>query len=220
MKSTPGTSNSESKTICIFGGAFNPPQLAHVGTMLELLDHPATERIIILPSGNRADKSFGIEAVHRVGMIQAMVDHLIQIKGDRVSVDWYFLEHPEIETTTRNEYAHVRSKCGERVSHVFGSDVLEAMTTWWDLDAGVGESTLFVAQEVPKTIVIRAGYEIIPESVQAKLANVQNIITLQHPSEISSTQIRNPATTIEELYKLVPETVAQYIIQNRLYHFL
>ncbi len=118
----------------IYGGAFNPPHLAHTGVIEELMGHPETEKVIILPSGTRLDKSFGISEIHRIGMIQAMVRELAAKYTGRVLYDPYFLDHPQIPTTTRNEYAHTQATYGSEVSHVFGSDVLKGMVTWWDLD--------------------------------------------------------------------------------------
>lgn len=190
-----------------------------MGVIQSLLADDRNAQVVILPSGMRADKTFSIPEVHRIEMIRAMVEELREHFRDRIVLDLYFAEHPEIATTTYNEYHYARGAYGESISHVFGTDVLDAMVSWWDLDKITGTNTHFVAKQVPKTIFIRPGYDTIAHETSQVISNIRSVISLENQLEISSTHVREHISTEAELFVAVPASVARYILAHQLYNF-
>ena len=169
----------------------------------------------------RADKLYGLSVEDRKEMLARMVSDILRSDSTstgapRVILDTYFIDHPEIQTTSRAEYAHATAHHSSPVRLVYGADVLPAMVEWWDLDRTTGINTLHVAKNVPKTIVTRPETPPLSPEIAAQLAETEYLeMTRQFGG--SSTQARTAPsrTALDEV--VIPE-IADYIVENNLYN--
>lgn len=96
--------------IAIYGGAFNPPTLAHARVVSEVLKRQAATHIILSPSGVREDKNFGISQAERRRLIEIFFE-VLKKDGLSISLDTYFFEGKNAGiTTTAAEEGYFREK--------------------------------------------------------------------------------------------------------------
>ena len=56
--------------IYIFGAAFDPPHVGHSAIVRALLHYKNPEKVILMPSGKRNDKSYNVSDEHRLAMLE------------------------------------------------------------------------------------------------------------------------------------------------------
>lgn len=125
------------KTTIIYGGAFNPPTLAHEMILKRLVEyaHQNMAEVWLLPSGNRNDKIIGAQKNHRLEYLGAMIEscgeasvHICEVELDRPC---------DIETYDTVVYLNKKYQDRQFV-WVFGCDSINTMETWkngeWLLD--------------------------------------------------------------------------------------
>ncbi len=59
--------------IYILGGAFDPPHAGHSAIVRSILHYKNPNKIIIIPSGKRDDKSYTVSDEHRLEMLDIFV---------------------------------------------------------------------------------------------------------------------------------------------------
>ena len=208
--------------IYIFGAAFDPPHSGHSAIIRALLHYKNPEKIIIIPSGKRNDKSYNVSDEHR----KKMCDIFISEIGDpRVIVDYYFLDTFTDEMITQDVDIYAREKYGEDIIHVFGTDTIASMPDW--------DEEQYAAKVIRKLFVPRGNETdslgMTKEKIQ-ELGNIENyeLFTDSHIPDISSTEIRKiipEYTTLKHLFDENPKfiipglskRISQYILENRLY---
>lgn len=62
--------------IYILGGAFDPPHAGHSAMVRSILHHRNPNKIIIIPSGKRNDKSYAVSDEHRIAMLRIFCDEI------------------------------------------------------------------------------------------------------------------------------------------------
>ena len=113
--------------IYIFGAAFDPPHSGHSAIIRALLHYKNPEKIIIIPSGKRNDKSYNVSDEYRKKMCDIFIE---EISDSRVIVDYYFLDTFTDEMITCDVDIYAREKYGEDIVHVFGTDTIASMSSW------------------------------------------------------------------------------------------
>ena len=91
--------------IYIFGAAFDPPHVGHSAIIRAIFHYKNPEKIIIIPSGKRDDKSYHVSDEHRLAMLQIFCD---EINDSVIPV-----------TLTKEESAH-KIKKPEQILHASG----------------------------------------------------------------------------------------------------
>jgi len=91
------------------------------------LHYKNPEKIIIIPSGKRNDKSYHVSDEHRLAMLQIFAS---EIGDERVVIDDFFIKNWEGEMITRDVDIYAREKYGDGIVHVFGTDTIEFMPEW------------------------------------------------------------------------------------------
>ena len=69
--------------IYIFGAAFDPPHVGHSAIIRALLHFRNPEKIIIIPSGKRNDKSYHVSNEHRLAMLEIFCDEINLPEADK-----------------------------------------------------------------------------------------------------------------------------------------
>ena len=65
-----------SKKIVIYGGAFNPPHIGHAIAIENVLRLFPCDEIWVMPTADRHDKKIKVDGVHRVQMLNLMVQEI------------------------------------------------------------------------------------------------------------------------------------------------
>lgn len=189
--------STERREAIIYGGAFNPPTLAHELVAQSCVDY-ARERqaeFWVLPSGNRIDKSIAVDRETRLAYIGAMVMGLNAV-GVKVEVPTLELDR-RVPVETFDTVTELAARHPDYdMTWVFGADSTETMGSWkegqWLLD------------HLPKLIIERPG------SVVNPLARQATLLTVRTP-DVSSTEVRQRLAGQESVNDLVPATVAKLL---------
>ncbi|MBC7498104.1 epoxyqueuosine reductase QueH [Candidatus Gracilibacteria bacterium] len=224
--------------IYILGGAFDPPHAGHSAIVRSVLHYKNPEKIIIIPSGQRDDKSYTVSDEQRLAMLDIFVGEIADI---RIIIDDFFLTKWEGNMITRDVDLYARGKYGEDICHIFGTDTIESMSEW--------DSEQYAAKTVYKLFVPRSvghDHEVgndpekqkkIPNDdwiasylVRTEKLGILNFefLTEANIPDISSTEIRRiipeyatiHARFDEDPRFIIPglsRKISRYILENKLY---
>ena len=191
--------------IAVFGGAFNPPTIAHYEVAKHLLGLPFVESLLFVPVGDHYNKAGLIPAFHRVKMLEIMVSNLSNARISKVEIDAVqALKTLETLEKIQNKYPK------EQLAFVMGADNLCGLTNWYKYEKLI---------EMFKIIIVNRGevdvYQLIEEKFSFATTNflvIDDFIKM----DISSSQYRDDLTKGE---LLLPAVVA-YIEKHGLYRVL
>lgn len=190
--------------IGIFGGAFDPVHLGHVKIAESFLASNIIDKLLVLPtpaSPHKKDKEqtpFG----HRYEMLK-----LVFQEYDKVFVSDLESHLPKPSYTLRTIETLQEKHPENKYFLCIGEDSLAAFNTWWKYEEILLRTPLIVAS--------RPG----SESSTISREILERAIFIDHTEvDVSSTEIRKKARMEDDSLKsLVPESVAHYIFNNKLY---
>lgn len=187
------------KTI-IYGGAFNPPTLAHQTIVQACVDYaePRGADVWLLPSASRKDKNIPVPKEYRLELIQALLDD-VQVRTVSVAVHTLELDHPEPTETFRTVRTLERFYPDRQFVWVFGSDSLASMSTWRHGD--------WLLKHLPILTVQR---DTLPYPLPGN-SQPLGVAT----SRLSSTEVRRRLTTGEAYDDLVGRSVGALLAKNK-----
>lgn len=183
----------------VYGGAFNPPTIAHQKIAEELVRcaRPQNAGVIILPSGNRSDKQIDTPLNIRLDYLKAMIADI----GDRgviVSIETMEL-YRGYEIQTSETAVEMSAKYpNDELVWVFGSDSFNTIPEW--------EGGAQLLEDLSMMIIERPGYPVNPA-----LYSTQEKITLSSVSGTSSTEVRNRMVRGDDFRELVGANVHRVI---------
>jgi len=186
----------------IFGGAFNPPTIAHYEIAKHVLQLPLVTSLTFVPVGDHYEKPDLISACHRYRMLAIMTEFLpktsiskVEIKSDR-----------EMKTIETLEYMQ-KNKPHEKFAFLMGADNLGKLTEWHDYEKLIRNFKLLILDrgELDIQMVIDEHFAFAKE----------NFIVIDDfkKNDISSTAYRND---LSKKGFLLPEVVT-YIKKHELY---
>ena len=190
------------KRIGLFGGTFDPPQLAHLALALAARDALQLDEVRWTPSGQPWQKSHAVtDARHREAMVR------LAIAGER----GFVLERCELERAgpsyTLQTVQELRlSRPDAQWVLLIGADQYNNLHTWRGWRELLGLVTLAVAPR--PGVAMRADPDV---------AGVPHQAVPLPPMPISATDIRARVQRGESISGLVADTVASYIDQHHLY---
>ncbi len=217
------------KRIAIYGGTFDPVHLAHLEIARSVLRLFDIDELLFVPA-QRAPHKLEQDVtlpVHRYAMLA-----LATQKDERILVSTFELDAPDRRYTV-DTLAHFRSKFGQSAElfFVMGADSWCEITMWREW-----ERLMTMANHI---VVTRPGYEIDGNQVtlSAQIVDLRgsdqwSLSSLGKEAEprkvfvtdvvmidISATEIRRAAREdrLDNLRKLVPLPVADYISKYKLY---
>ncbi len=196
------------RRIGVFGGAFDPPHIAHVALARAALAQLQLDQLRIVPTGKAWHKSRSLTpAVHRLEMARLAFAEL-----DRVVVDprETLRSGPSYTVDTllelRTEYPQAQ------LFLVLGQDQAEALGSWHRFSEIPEFATICVAARTDFTRA-RGMSDALP-------AEIPGLRRLEMPPlEVSATDIRLRLAQRQTVSPLVFEPVARYIAQHHLYQF-
>ncbi len=196
--------------IGIYGGAFDPPHLAHLALAQAAVQQYELDQLIALPTGHAWHKSRTLTLPkHRIAMVRLAFAELEQAR-----VDIRETQRSGPTYTLDTLLALKAENPGSELFLLMGGDQLAAFPHWHRYEEILQIATLLVA--------LRA--DSMPANGQKDLKNQGKInksiifSTIFMPaSPISATQIRLLIAAKQPIDHLVKPTVARYIAENRLY---
>jgi nicotinate-nucleotide adenylyltransferase len=188
--------------IVVFGGAFNPPTLAHKEIYEFILKQVNVDKFIFLPVSNKYSKSTLIDNHHRLKMLQLLVKKLPMAEVSTIEMDdQAFLGTYQSLIKIKEAYPN------QKVAFVLGADNLTKLDRWINAEKLLEEFII---------IVLNRGAANLEYLIHAKpLLNRyhEQFIVLNHfHSNISSTLFRE---TMDPEY--VDDEIYHYIMKNNLY---
>jgi nicotinate-nucleotide adenylyltransferase len=203
---------SELRRIGLFGGAFDPPHLAHVALARAAQSQLGLDRLILMPTGQAWHKARPLtEAAHRLAMARlafgevpgAIVDaRETQRAGATYTIDTL----RELGT----EYPDARWFL------LIGADQARAFDTWREADEIARLATICVARRSEDSLAASPRLADAQPAVYPIPEGRWTVLTM--PSmPLSATLIRQRLAQGESIADLVPPAVARYIDHHHLY---
>lgn len=194
--------------IAIYGGAFNPPTLAHSQVVQEVLRQQAASHIILSPCWEREDKNFWIEHAKRWKLIQIFFNTLKKLWLS-VSLDTYFFDGKNNGiTTTRAEEDYFREKIWVSPSFIFGSDVAANMS-WWS-----NNDERHIEEKLKKIFIKRPWFDF---DFEANGFREYTLLDIPHMLDISSSMAREMIQNKQSIERILSPEIMQEIEKNHLY---
>ena len=225
--------------VAIFGGSFNPPTLAHMEIVNQLLIEDMADVILLVPCGNRKDKDNFQNGVHRLSMLELSfseyfghkpkvidskngIPHINNLSksskslyhSQKVFIDCYEINNfIEMVPTTDLLKNYQKNHISMEFTFVIGSDLLSSIKHWEDYHTFL---------KFQKYIVFkRKGYQ--NEDGVSELAH-SRIHKIKYEM-VSSTKVRNILVTHsnnqrklrDSLNSLIGKSTMDYILVNKIY---
>jgi nicotinate-nucleotide adenylyltransferase len=186
----------------LFGGSFDPVHNAHLALARTALEQLRLDEVRWIPVGQPWQKARRLaSAADREAMVR------LAIAGEpRFVLDRSELRRSGISYTLDTVRELVLAAPGDERVLILGQDQYSGLHTWRDWRELLGLVTLAIAN--------RPGA--VP-TVNPQVAQVAHQTVLLPMMDISSTEVRRRVAAGESIADLVPEAVASYIGQRRLY---
>ncbi len=187
----------------VFGGTFDPPHLAHLVIAERAQAAANLDKVLFLPSPRPPHKLDHIlsDYPHRLAMVKLAIQGHPAFELSEIETR---IPGPSYTTQTLKRLSIENQNC--RWFLIIGADSLRDFHTWRE----------------PKKLCRQARFVVYPRSgcdvrhvdplflSNSKLLDVPNV-------NMSSTEIRDRVRAGRSIRDLVPESVAAYVLKNRLY---
>ena len=198
----------------VFGGAFDPPHLAHVALVQAAIDQLQLDQVRVVPTGNAWHKPQPLtDAEPSLARTRRAFEHLPQVVVDEREV---IRTGPSYTVDTLHELQ------GEfplaQLYLLIGDDQRKALPSWHQI-AEIGRIAIICA--AGRDVAVRAwnegspGLQALPpisDTLQARIRTLQMPL-MPH----RATDIRGLAATEQAMTGLVPPAVERYIHEHHLY---
>lgn len=198
----------------VFGGAFDPPHLAHVALVKAAMAQLQLEQVCVLPTGQAWHKPRNLsDAVHRLAMARLAFAHVPQVVVDEREILRTGLSYT-VDTLheLKNEYPQAQ------LYLLLGDDQRRSLSSWHQIGE-IGRIAIICA--AGRDVAVRAWNEALstsPTSPPLTDTLQARIRTLDMPlMPHSATDIRVLAATEQALTGFVPPAVERYIHEHHLY---
>jgi nicotinate-nucleotide adenylyltransferase len=194
------------KRIALYGGTFDPVHLGHLEVARKVLELFEIEKVVFIPA-QIAPHKIGrpvTEPIHRYAMLA-----LATQDDPQLVISTFELDAPDRRYTVDTVAEFQRQLgAGTELFFIMGADSWSEITTWRDW-----ERLLKMTNHI---VVTRPGYEVSPAPPGL---SERIFFTAAVMRDISATNIRRLAQQgrVDELEKLVPKTVADYIKKYGIY---
>ena len=190
----------------VFGGAFDPPHVAHVALARVAIEQLALDALWVIPTGQAWHKARKLSpAEHRLNMVRLAFESVSKVFVDdretRRDGPTYTIDTLR-ELQAENPHADLFL--------IIGADQARSLDQWHEWEEVVKSATICVAgRDHPASA---DGEFVPPPALRSRFA------ALKMPfNPISATAIRTRVAECEPIAALVGEPVARYIAQHHLY---
>jgi nicotinate-nucleotide adenylyltransferase len=192
--------------IGLFGGAFDPPHLAHQALLESAMAELVLDELIVVPTGQAWHKSRTLSAPeHRLAMAQLAFGNLSKVHVNPLEIN---RTGPSYTIDTLRNLAQAEPQA--QLFLIMGADQAAALTTWKAWQEIVQIAIICVADRAEST---RTG-----TLFDAERLFPERFFHLKMPAlTISATQIRTHVSARQSVDSLVHNSVARYIADHHLY---
>jgi nicotinate-nucleotide adenylyltransferase len=196
----------QARRIGAFGGAFDPPHLAHRALLETALNELKLDALHVVPTGDAWHKPRRLtDASHRLAMVRLAFGDVPGICVDSREIA---RAGPSYTIDTLREIA--AEEPGSELFLIMGADQAAALTSWHDWQAIVQLAIICVAT--------RAHSSNTNDFFEAERLFPERFLHLGLPTlHVSATQIRSNIANGQPVQTLVSEPVARYIADHHLY---
>lgn len=194
------------RRIGVFGGAFDPPHLAHRALLETALAELKLDVLRVVPTGDAWHKPRPLSAAaHRLAMVHLAFDDVPQIHVDPQEMA---RSGPSYTVDTLRHIA--AAEPGAELFLIMGADQAVALTSWHDWEAILQLAIICVAT--------RARLSNNGALFDAEKLFPERFLHLSMPATpVSATQVRSMIATGQSVQTLVSGPVARYIADHHLY---
>lgn len=201
--------------IGVFGGAFDPPHLAHLALACLAVAQLQLDALKILPTGHAWHKSRTLTASHhRLAMVQQAFAELPQAQVDAREL---LRAGPTYTIDTLMQLQAENPGC--TLFLIIGADQAQALAQWHQISDILQIAIICVAgrANMVQTAVSFDAENGVPNT-DIQLAG-GHFESLHLPAmAVSATAIRHRVATGQDIRGLVSEPIARYIAHHHLYH--
>ena len=202
---------SEAPRIGVFGGAFDPPHVAHVALAEAALAQLSLDALCIFPTGRAWHKSRGLtDPKHRLAMAQLAFGDLPRVRVDAREV---LRPGPTYTLDTLHEL-QAENPTAQLVL-IMGADQAAALPSWNGWIEILSIAIISIAYRV-ESAASTARFD--PQTLPGLPVGARFEMLDLPPMDTSATDIRARAARGDDITRLVPPAVARYIDQHHLYH--
>ena len=198
----------------LYGGAFDPPHVAHHRLAQTAIDQLALDVLYVVPTGHAWHKQRPLSpAVHRLAMTRLHFQDLAKVVVDAREMN---RDGPSYTLHTLSELQSMHSP-NDPWFLLMGQDQWQRFHTWHEWATLAQRVTLAVARRPENA----HSADFHPDDMGQGVANANPALSIQWidmpAMTVSATDIRQRAALGQSLQGLVQESVAQYIQQHHLY---
>jgi len=196
--------------IGVFGGAFDPPHIAHVALAQAALAQLSLDSLHILPTGQAWHKARGLTSpTHRLAMAELAFGELAKVVVDPREI---LRAGPTYTLDTLRELQAEHPSA--QLVLVMGADQAVALPSWHGWTEILSIAIISIAHRVESAVGI-ARFD--PQTLPGLPAGARFETLDLPPMDTSATQVRARAARGDDITRLVPPAVARYIDQHHLY---
>lgn len=201
---------SPPRRIGVFGGAFDPPHLAHVALVHAAIDSLQLDEVRVLPTGQAWHRAAPLsDARHRLAMSRLAFADLRQVQVDEREIR---RQGPSYTVDTLEEIA---AECpGAQLYLLIGDDQRRALPAWRRIEEITRLAIICAAPRPADVVPWNTGHvqEPVPQSLLACIRQLP--MPLMH---LSATDIRRRLRLHQSVSGLIPPAVERYIHEHHLY---
>lgn len=196
------------KLVIVYGGAFNPPSVAHITLAKQLINSTGAKKLLFVPVGDHYTKNGLIPAYHRVNMLKLACEKSKRLEVNTIEVDSEQRLYT-IETLDRIKGENPN----DDMCFIMGTDNLRDIVNWREWQRILTEYKIIVMDRGEDNL--RKVFNNIPvlKSYQPNIIQIPGLLV----SDISSTLIREHIEVGRTIGHLATREVIKYIKENRLY---
>ena len=212
------SSAKESKKIGILGGTFNPPHFAHIAMAAAAVRDGGMDKVILIPNGDPPHKRLSVSSADRLMMTKLAAAETSKLLGvtdsgvPQIEVSDIEISRPGFSflVNTLEELKGIYSD--DSLFFIVGGDALMSISSWYGADRIFRLADILAFKR-------EGGLNLNPASAVRYLEKKGAAVTLLDTRlpMISSSQIRELIKDGGDISGLVPESIAGYIIDKKLY---
>jgi nicotinate-nucleotide adenylyltransferase len=184
----------------IFGGSFDPPHLGHLLPVIDAKEALGLDTVRFIPAGEQPFKAGRASAsgLHRLAMTERLVHGIPGMVADRSEIDRGGLSY-SVETVAQVADAHPH----DELVLLLGADAYALFEQWREPDRirSMAEIAVLVRGGDPKPSV---------SGERVQVLETRRV-------DISSTELRARVASGRTIRGFVPDAVADYVAEHRLY---
>ncbi len=192
--------------IVVYGGAFNPPTIAHLEICKQVIKQINPHKLLFMPVGDKYIKNNLVSSFHRMNMLKIAVKKL---SSNKIIVSEIEKNQKQFLGTihTLNEVSKIY--VGHEVAFIIGADNLLDIDKWINVEELLSKYKIIVL----KRLNIDIESVISENKILSKYEKSFIILDCFDELDVSSTDFREKRNKT----KIVINDIQNYIKQNKLY---